>query len=70
MVAVTVAFWFDRNDWDHYSIFYVAFISIYANFATNYGALAASQSSEAAHEAAEHATVLRNESPYVSSVEE
>lgn len=68
MVAASFAFWIDRKDWDKYSIFYVTLISLYANFATNYGALSASQSSEAAKEAAEHAVIIRNEHPEITSV--
>lgn len=70
MIAASFAFWIDRKDWDKYSIFYVTLISLYANFATNYGALSASQSSEAAKEAAEHAAIIRDSVPEIPSVGE
>ena len=68
MIAASIEFWTDQNDWAKYSLFYVTLISLYANFATNYGALSASQSSRAAKEAAEHAAVIRNDHPDITSV--
>jgi len=70
IVVASIIFFSDRKDWDKYSIFYVTVISLYANFATNYGALSASESSEAAKEAAEHASVMREAIPIVPSVGE
>lgn len=70
MLVASSIFFSDRKDWDKYSIFYVTIISLYANFATNYGALSASQSSEAAKEAAEHAVIIRNEHPEITSVDQ
>lgn len=37
--------------WNKYSVLYILVVSLYANFATNYGALSASEASEAADEA-------------------
>lgn len=69
MPVCTFIFFAFPGFWDKYSVFYVLLVSLYANFATNYGALSASQSSEAAKEAAEHAMVIRNDHPDITSVD-
>lgn len=70
MLLLPIAFYGTTGIWAKYSVFYLTLISLFANFATGYGALAASQSSEAAKEAAEHAVVIRNEHPEITSVGE
>lgn len=69
-IGATIVFFVAKVTWDKYSVYYIVAISLFANFATNYGALSASQSSEAAKEAAEHAGVMREALPEVPSVDQ
>lgn len=67
-IVATTIFFGAKSLWDSYSVYYLVAISLFANFATNYGALSASESSEAAQKAAEHAAVIRNDHPDITSV--
>ena len=66
-IAATAIFFGAKSLWESYSVYYLVAISLFANFATNYGALSASESSEAAKEAAEHAGIIRDAVPVVPS---
>lgn len=68
MAVLPIVFYGISNVWAKYAVFYLTEISLFANFATSYGAVSASESSEAAKEAAEHATVIRNDHPEITSV--
>lgn len=44
-IVATLVFFFATDFWSKVSIFYIVFISLYANFATDYDALSAAQAS-------------------------
>ena len=52
LVALSV-FTFAPGIWAQSSILYLVIVSLYANFATDYGAVSAAESSDAAHDAAQ-----------------
>ena len=51
-VVASLVFFFAPGLWQQASIFYLVIVSLYANFATDYGAVSAAESSDAAHDAA------------------
>jgi hypothetical protein len=54
MIAATVVFFFAPGLWAQAAVFYLVLVSLYANFATDYGAVSAAEASESADVAASH----------------
>ena len=46
LVVATLVFLLARSVWDHYSVFYLVVVSLYANLATDYGAVSAAEANE------------------------
>lgn len=52
MVLASIVFFFAPGLWSTASIFYLVIVSLYANFATDYGAVSAAEASDSAADAA------------------